>query len=160
MAYQRLIKEFNLKQDELAERVAKSRTAITNSMRLLKLCPAVQSMLIEEMLSSGHARAIIPIEDSEQQEMLANKIFDEKLSVRETEKLVRKLLKDETKPKKKVEKDKNDIFYRDLEEKMKELIGTKVSIQKKSKKKGVIGIEYYSEEELERILGLLMTIQK
>ena len=160
MAYQRLIKEFNLKQDELAERVAKSRTAITNSMRLLKLCPAVQSMLIEEMLSSGHARAIIPIEDSEQQEMLANKIFDEKLSVRETEKLVRKLLKDETKPKKTVEKDKNDIIYRDLEEKMKELIGTKVSIQKKSKKKGVIGIEYYSEEELERILGLLMTIQK
>lgn len=155
MAYQRLITEFKLKQDELAERVAKSRTAITNSMRLLKLCPKVQEMLIEEMLSSGHARALIPIEDKQQQELVAQEVFDKKLSVRETESLVKKLLKEE--PEKKV-KEKNateDVIYKDIEEKIKSIIGTKVSIQKKSKKKGKIEIEYYSPEDLDRILDLL-----
>lgn len=157
-AYQRLISEFNLKQDELAARVSKSRTAITNSMRLLKLCPQVQSMLIDELISSGHARAILPIEDSQHQEVLAHKIMDEKLSVRETEKLVRALLKEkEEKPQEKQKKE-HSIFYRDLEEKMKEIIGTKVSIQAKSKKKGKIEIEYYSPEELERIIELLMSV--
>lgn len=134
-AYQRLISEFNLKQDELAERISKSRTAITNSMRLLKLCPQVQVMLIDELISSGHARALLPIEDSQHQEILAHKIMDEKLSVRETEKLVRALLKEnEDKPQEKQKKE-HSIFYRDLEEKMKEIIGTKVSIQAKSKKR-------------------------
>lgn len=157
-AYQRLISEFNLKQDELAARVSKSRTAITNSMRLLKLCPQVQSMLIDELISSGHARAILPIEDSQHQEVLAHKIMDEKLSVRETEKLVRALLKEkEEKPQEKQKKE-HSIFYRDLEEKMKEIIGTKVSIQAKSKKKGKIEIEYYSPEELDRIIELLMSV--
>lgn len=160
MAYQRLITEFKLKQDELAERVAKSRTAITNSMRLLKLCPKVQEMLIEEMLSSGHARALIPIEDKQQQELVAQEVFDKKLSVRETESLVKKLLKEE--PEKKV-KEKNateDVIYKDIEEKIKSIIGTKVSIQKKSKKKGKIEIEYYSPEDLDRILDLLMSIKQ
>ena len=94
MAYQKLISEYKLKQDELAERISKSRTAITNSMRLLKLCPKVQEMLIEEMISSGHARALIPIEDAKEQEVVAQKVFDEKMSVRETEALVRKLQKE------------------------------------------------------------------
>ncbi|MCI8409766.1 MAG: ParB/RepB/Spo0J family partition protein [Lachnospiraceae bacterium] len=158
-AYQRLISEFKLKQDELAERVSKSRTAITNSMRLLKLSPQVQSMLIDELISSGHARALLPIEDSQHQEILAQKIMDEKLSVRETEKLVRSLLKEnEEKPQEKKDKE-HSIFYRDLEEKMKGIIGTKVSIQAKSKKKGKIEIEYYSPEELDRIIELLMSVE-
>ena len=159
MAYQKLISEHKLKQDELAERISKSRTAITNSMRLLKLCPKVQEMLIEEMISSGHARALIPIEDAKEQEIVAQKVFDEKMSVRETEALVRKLQKEPKEPKEK-KTDKMELFYKDLEEKIKNVMGTKVSIQKKSKKKGKIEIEYYSPEDLERIIELLMSIEK
>lgn len=159
MAYQKLISEYKLKQDELAERISKSRTAITNSMRLLKLCPKVQEMLIEEMISSGHARALIPIEDAKEQEVVAQKVFDEKMSVRETEALVRKLQKEPKEPKEK-KTDKMELFYKDLEEKIKNVMGTKVSIQKKSKKKGKIEIEYYSPEDLERIIELLMSIEK
>lgn len=158
-AYQKLVKEFKLKQDELAERVSKSRTAITNSMRLLKLSSKVQEMVIDELISSGHARALLPIENKEQQVVIAHKVFDEKLSVRETEKLVRNLQKNKEDNVKKEKKAKEDIFYKDLEEKIKEIIGTKVSIQQKSKKKGKIEIEYYSPEELERILDLLMSIK-
>ena len=158
-AYQQLIKDYNLKQDELAERVAKSRTAITNSIRLLKLAPKVQEMLIDELISSGHARALLPIEDAEKQTIIAHKVFDQKLSVRETEKLVRDLQTEKTEKTSK-KKDENDIFYRDLEEKIKNIIGTKVSIQSKSKKKGKIEIEYYSPEDLERILDLLMSIEQ
>lgn len=159
-AYQRLINEFELKQDELAERVSKSRTAITNSMRLLKLCPQVQEMLIGELISSGHARTLLSIEDPQDQIALAHRIMDEKLSVRETEKLVRNFLKeDENKTQEKQKKD-DSIFYRDLEEKMKQIIGTKVSIQSKSKKKGKIEIEYYSPDELDRIIELLMSVDK
>ena len=159
MAYQKLISEYKLKQDELAERISKSRTAITNSMRLLKLCPKVQEMLIEEMISSGHARALIPIEDAKEQEIVAQKVFDEKMSVRETEALVRKLQKEPKEPKEK-KTDKMELLYKDLEEKIKNVMGTKVSIQKKSKKKGKIEIEYYSPEDLERIIELLMSIEK
>lgn len=159
MAYQKLISEYKLKQDELAERISKSRTAITNSMRLLKLCPKVQEMLIEEMISSGHARALIPIEDAKEQEIVAQKVFDEKMSVRETEALIRKLQKEPKEPKEK-KTDKMELFYKDLEEKIKNVMGTKVSIQKKSKKKGKIEIEYYSPEDLERIIELLMSIEK
>ena len=159
MAYQKLISEYKLKQDELAERISKSRTAITNSMRLLKLCPKVQEMLIEEMISSGHARALIPIEDAKEQEVVAQKVFDEKMSVRETEALVRKLQK-EPKELKEKKTDKMELFYKDLEEKIKNVMRTKVSIQKKSKKKGKIEIEYYSPEDLERIIELLMSIEK
>lgn len=158
-AYQQLIKDYNLKQDELAERVSKSRTAITNSMRLLKLAPKVQEMLIDELISSGHARALLPIEDAEKQTIIAHKVFDQKLSVRETEKLVRDLQKEKAENTAK-KKNENDIFYRDLEEKIKNIIGTKVSIQSKSKKKGKIEIEYYSPEDLERILELLMSIEQ
>ena len=140
-AYKKLITEFHLKQDELAERVSKSRTTITNAIRLLKLAPEIQEMLIDERLSSGHARALLPIEDKEKQVAIAHKVFDEHLSVRETEKLVRNLLK-EAPDKTEKKQEEKDIFYRDLEEKIKSIIGTKVSIQKKSKKKGKIEIEY------------------
>ena len=106
MAYKRLLEEFDLKQDEVAERVSKSRTAVTNSMRLLKLSDRVQQMIIDDMISTGHARALLAIDDEEQQYMLANKIFDEKLSVRETEKLVKSLKN----PKKEVKKTKTRTY--------------------------------------------------
>lgn len=157
MAYKRLLEEFNLKQDEIAERVSKSRTAVTNSMRLLKLSPRVQQMIVDDMISTGHARALLAIDDEEQQYILANKIFDEKLSVRETEKLV-KALKN---PKKEMKKPKleHTFVYDNIEEQMKNIIGTKVSVNPKANGKGRIEIEYYSEEELERIYDLIMTIQ-
>ena len=156
MAYKRLLEEFNLKQDEVAERVSKSRTAVTNSMRLLKLSSRVQQMIVDDMISTGHARALLAIDDEEQQYMLANKIFDEKLSVRETEKLV-KALKN---PKKEIKKTvvEHTFVYENLEEQMKNIIGTKVSVNPKANGKGKIEIEYYSEEELERIYDLIMSI--
>ena len=153
-AYKKLMEEFNMKQDEVAERVSKSRTAVTNSMRLLKLDEKVQQMLIDEMISSGHARALIPIEDKELQYTIALKIFDEKLNVRETEKLIKTL---QTEPIKVEKEDKkvpdNDFIYRDLENKMKEIVGSKVTIKNKDNQKGKIEIEYYSQEELERIIS-------
>ena len=157
MAYKRLLEEFHLKQDEVAERVSKSRTAVTNSMRLLKLSPRVQQMIVDDMISTGHARALLAIDDEEQQYQLANRIFDEKLSVRETEKLV-KALKN---PKKEVKKEKPEhtFVYDNIEEQMKNIIGTKVSVNPKANGKGKIEIEYYSEEELERIYDLIMTIR-
>ena len=158
MAFKRLLQEFQLKQDEVAERVSKSRTAVTNSMRLLKLSPRVQQMIIDDMISTGHARALLAIDDEEQQFILANKIFDEKLSVRETEKLV-KALKN---PKKEVKKEKSEhtFIYENIEEQIKNIMGTKVSVNQKANGKGKIEIEYYSEEELERIYDLLMTIPR
>lgn len=157
MAFKRLLEEFDLKQDEVAERVSKSRTAVTNSMRLLKLSQRVQQMIVDDMISTGHARALLAIDDEEQQYMLANKIFDEKLSVRETEKLV-KALKN---PKKEVKKPEIEhvFVYKSLEEHMKNIIGTKVSVNAKANGKGKIEIEYYSEDELERIYDLIMSIQ-
>ena len=157
MAYKRLLDEFNLKQDEVAERVSKSRTAVTNSMRLLKLSSRVQQMIVDDMISTGHARALLAIDDEEQQFMLANKIFDEKLSVRETEKLV-KALKN---PKKEIKKTRieHTFVYDNIEEQMKNIIGTKVSVNPKANGKGKIEIEYYSEDELERIYDLIMSIQ-
>ncbi len=157
-AYKRLIEEFHLKQDEVAERVSKSRAAVTNSMRLLKLDPRVQKMLVDEMLSSGHARTLLSLEDPELQYQTAQKIFDEKLSVRETEKLVKQLLNPRIVPKR--EKDPQmDAAYEKLEERLKGIIGTKVSISRGRGKKGKIEIEYYSQEELERILELFETIK-
>ena len=156
LAYKRLLTEFNLKQDEVAERVSKSRTAVTNSMRLLKLDEKIQQMVVDEMISTGHARALLAIEDKEEQLTLASRIFDEKLSVRDVENIIR-LMKN-PKPKKEKTVLVNDFIYRDLEEKMKSVIGTKVSINQKTKNKGKIEIEYYSNEELEHIFDLLMSI--
>ena len=161
-AYKRLLTEFNLKQDEVAERVSKSRTAVTNSMRLLKLDERVQQMVIDDMISTGHARALLGIEDKEKQFATAQKIFDEKLSVRETEKLVKNIQKEKDTP----ETAKKDLdpqlttICRDLEEKMKHILGTKVAINQKDDKKGKIEIEYYSMDELDRIIDLFGTIQK
>ncbi len=158
MAFKKLLTEFNLKQDEVAERVSKSRTAVTNSMRLLKLNEKVQQMIVDDMISTGHARALLAIDNQEQQYILANKIFDEKLSVRETEKLI-KDLKNPKKPKEKkiVE---NSFIYDDIEERMKQVLGTKVNVTSKGKGKGKIEIEYYSDEELERMFDMIMSIQK
>ena len=146
MAYKRLLEEFSLKQDEVAERVSKSRTAVTNSMRLLKLSPRVQQMIVDDMISTGHARALLAIDDEEQQYQLANRIFDEKLSVRETEKLV-KALKNPKKEKKN-QKIEHTFVYNNIEEQMKNIIGTKVSVNPKANGKGKIEIEFYSEEVL------------
>ena len=156
MAFKRLLEEFNLKQDEVAERVSKSRTAVTNSMRLLKLSDKVQQMIVDDMISTGHARALLAIDDKEQQYTLAMKIFDEKLSVRETEKMV-KALKNTKKQPEKVENE-HQFAYDDIAEKMKTIMGTKVKINQKSNGKGKIEIEYYSPEELERIYDLIMSI--
>lgn len=156
-AYRRLIEEFHLKQDEIAERVSKSRTAVTNSLRLLKLSPKVQEMVVDEMISAGHARAILGISDFETQEMIALKVFDHKLSVRETEALVRKILKPSNQ-KETVSNSAEDAVYESLEEKMKTITGTRVSIHRKKNNKGKIEIEYYSREDLERIIDLFESI--
>lgn len=155
LAYKRLLTEFHLKQDEVAERVSKSRTAVTNSMRLLKLCDEVQQMIIDDMISSGHARALISIENPEEQYNIAQKIFDEKLSVRDVEKLVKNLNKPE-KPKKEKEEDKSlEVIYQNVEEKLKQTLGTKVAIASKGNGSGKIEIEFYSHDDLEKIIALL-----
>ena len=153
-AYKRLLTEFNLKQEEVAERVSKSRTAVTNSMRLLKLDERVQQMVIEGMISTGHARALLAIEDGELQFQMATKIYNEKLSVRDVEKLVKNLGKEKTA--KKEENTQQAAVFQDLEEKMKAALGTKVSINRKNDQKGKIEIEYYSMDELERLMEILM----
>ena len=157
MAYKRLIDEFHLKQDEIAERVSKSRTAVTNSMRLLKLDSRVQQMMVDEMISAGHARAILAISDPEQQYNAAMKVFDEKLSVRETEKLVKSILTP-TKKKPVVSNPTEEAIYESLEEKMKGITGTRVFIHRKKNNKGKIEIEYYSRDDLDRIIDLFESI--
>ena len=158
MAFKKLLEEYNLKQDEVAERVSKSRTAVTNSMRLLKLDERVQKMIVDEMISTGHARALLAIDDNEQQYNLANRIFDEKLSVRETEKLIKEL-KNPKKPKEKKEIE-NAFIYEDLAEKMKSVLGTKVSVMPKGKGKGKIEIEYYSDDELEHVFEMITSLRE
>jgi len=157
VAYKRLLDEFNLKQDEVADRVSKSRTAVTNSMRLLRLDENVQQMVIEDMISSGHARALLTIEDKDLQHKIALQIFDEKLSVREVEKLVKNIGK-EKKGKKSTEIE-NSFLYKDIEEDIKQILGTKVHVNHKSNNKGRIEIEYYSNVELERLLDLFKMIK-
>lgn len=155
LAYKRLLTEFNLKQDEVAERVSKSRTAVTNSMRLLKLSEDVQQMIIDDMISTGHARALISIEDPEQQYTIAQQIFDEKLSVRDVEKLVKNLNKP-SKIKKSTAIDKSmEAVYQDIEENLKQKLSTKVSITSKGNGAGKIEIEFYSHDDLEKLMDLL-----
>ena len=153
-AYKRLLTEFNLKQDEVAERVSKSRTAVTNSMRLLKLSDDVQQMVIDEMISTGHARALLAIEDPEQQYILAQKVFDEKLSVRDIEKLVKNLGK--TKVQKKSKEKQLSAIYQEIEETLKGKLSTKVSIVAKENGAGKIEVEFFSHEELDRLMDLIM----
>ena len=158
MAYKKLLNEYNLKQDEIAERVGKSRTAVTNAIRLLKLSDEVQQMIIDEMISTGHARALLTIENKEFQYQLAQKIFDEKLSVREVEKLI-KDIKNPKKEKPKTTINEQQFIYDDLQNKMNQILGTKVNIKQKNANKGKIEIEYYSSEGLEHIFDLIMGIK-
>lgn len=151
LTYKRLLEEFNLKQDEVAERVAKSRTAVTNSLRLLKLCDEVQQMIINDMISTGHARAIISVEDPEKQYAIAQRIFDEKLSVRDVEKLIKELNKPK-KEKKIIDNSQYEAIYANLEETLKQKLQTKVSVVSKGDGSGKIEIEFYSNDELDRII--------
>lgn len=160
LGYKQLINEFGLTQEEIAIRVAKSRVAITNTMRLLKLDEQIQNMLIQGVISSGHARALLSLEDTMMQLKAAKEILDKKLSVRETEKLVKRMQK-EVSGEKKEEKKKDEtlaLIYQNLEDRMKSVMGTKVSIHNKDKNKGRIEIEYYSEAELERIVEMIESI--
>lgn len=155
IAYKRLLTEFHLKQDEVADRVSKSRTAVTNSVRLLKLDERVQQMVIDDMISTGHARALLAVEDGDLQYRLAQRIFDEKLSVRDVERLMKSMSEEKKKEKAPVE---NQFIYQDLEEKMKALLGTKVTINHKANNQGKIVIDYYSNEELERLMYLFRSL--
>lgn len=160
LGYRQLIDEFGLTQEEIAVRVAKSRAAITNTMRLLKLDEQIQNMLVQGVITSGHARALLSLEDIQMQLKAAKEILDKKLSVRETERLVKRLQK-EASGEKKEEKKKDEtlaLIYQDLEDRMKSVMGTKVSIHNKDKNKGRIEIEYYSEAELERIVEMIESI--
>lgn len=159
-AYDSLIKEFHLKQDEIAEKVSKSRVAITNALRLLKLDERVRTMLVEDKLKSGHARALLAIENNDLQYETAVQVFDQKLSVRETEKLVKKILlpKAEKKEDEKNNDEQMKTIYQNFEEKLKMIMGTKVNINHGKKGKGKIEIEYYSPDEFERIMELMTKI--
>ena len=152
-AYKRLMSEFNLKQDEIAERVSKSRTAVTNSMRLLKLCDEVQQMIINDMISTGHARAIISIENPEEQYALAQKIFDEKMSVRDVEKYIKNMNKP-VKEKKKINKSL-EVIYQEKEEVLKQALSTKVSVSGKGDGTGKIEIEFFSHDDFDRLMDIL-----
>ncbi len=160
MAYQQLMHEFELTQEEIAERVSKNRVTITNSLRLLKLDKRVQEMLIQGLITGGHARALLSLEDMEQQYQISLKVIGEKLSVREVEKLVKALGKPKKAAKEKEREEEQDlsIIFRDLEERMKQVMGTKVIINKRDRNKGKIEIEYYSEAELERLVELIESI--
>lgn len=160
LAYKRLLEEFHVKHDELAERVSKSRSTITNSMRLLKLSDKVQQMIIDEKLTMGHVRPLIMVEDPEKQYALAEKIFTEKLSVRETEKLVKKALEEKPELAEKEKAEDYSVFYENLQEQLKQILGTKVTIKSKNNKKGKIEIEYYSNDELEQLIEMMASIKR
>ena len=152
-AYRDLIDKYNYKQDELAERVSKSRTAITNTMRLLKLADSVQDMIVDDLISAGHARALLAIDNTDEQYELAQRVMDEKLSVRDIEKIV----KDKNKPKiQKKKNEKQEALYRDIEEKLKANIGTKVTITAKGDSAGKIEIEFYNQDDLQKIMDMLL----
>lgn len=154
LAFKRLLEEFHLKQDEVAERVSKSRAAVTNSIRLLKLSDEVQQMLIDDMISTGHARALLAIEDPVLQYTIAQKIFDEKLNVRDVEKLVKSIGKTPKVLDKKEDK-AMEAIYNDISEKLKVKLSTKVKVTSKGKGAGKIEIEFYNNDDLERILDMI-----
>ena len=163
LAYKRLLEEFNLKQEEVAKRVSKSRTAVTNSMRLLKLTEDVQQMVIDEKLTMGHARCLISIDDPHLQKKIAQEVIDRNLSVRETEKLMKKLQKAQEAEEEEKKREKEDTaliaIYENIAEQMKTILGTKVEIRRKDRDKGKIEIEYYSQDELDRLLQLMKSIE-
>jgi ParB family chromosome partitioning protein len=158
LAYKKLMEEFHLKQDEVAEKVSKSRATITNSLRLLKLDERVQNMLSEEMISMGHARALLAIENGDKQYETAMKVFDEKLSVRDIEKLVKEINNPKQTEQKEEQSEVESILFTDIEESLKHVLGSKVMIRNKKNNKGKIEIEYYSRDELERIVDMIKSI--
>lgn len=158
-AYQRLMQEFGLRQEDIAQRVSKNRATITNSMRLLKLEAEVQKMLAEDRITGGHARALLAIEDPKVQVQLAEKIERDKMSVRDVERMVKLIAR---KPRAKTAGQPDEaleLIFKELEERMKSAMGTKVIISRKDRNKGRIEIEYYSESELERIVELIESIR-
>ena len=158
-AYQKLQEEYGLKQDEIAASVSKSRTAITNTMRLLKLDERVQKMVMDNLISSGHGRTLIPVEDKEMQYETACKIMDENLSVREAEQLVKKILNHKEEDKKEEKQTERNEMFHFFETRMKDILGSKVTIKNRKNNKGRIEIEYYSEDELERLIDLIQSIK-
>ncbi len=158
VAYKKLLDEYNLRQDDVAEKVSKSRSSIANTMRLLNLDDRIQQMIIDEMISSGHARTLLALEDGNQQYELAVRIFDEKLNVRETEQLIKRI-KSADKPQKSKSKDFFSPVYKDIEKSVEELLGTKVQIHRKSDQKGMIEISYFSNQELDRIVELIKSVK-
>ncbi len=161
LAYERLIQEFNLTQDQVAEKVSKSRPTISNSLRLLKLCTEVQQMLIDDMLTMGHVRALITIEAAELQYEAAMYIFDKKLNVRETEAYVKKLLskKKDAQTEDASKTEDLSFLYKEMEERLKSSLGTKTTIKAKNPNKGKIEIEYYSQDDLDRITQMLLNVK-
>ena len=161
LAYESLINEYSLTQEEVAEKVSKNRSTIANSLRLLKLCDEVRQMIIEDKLTTGHARALIPIEDAELQTEAANYIFDNKLSVRDTEIYIKKLLSIPKESKGNIVTTNDlSVFYNDIESRLKDILGAKIAIKSKNNDKGKIEINYYSQDELERITEMLYSINR
>ncbi len=161
LAYESLINEYSLTQEEVAEKVSKNRSTIANSLRLLKLCDEVRQMIIEDKLTTGHARALIPIEDAELQTEAANYIFDNKLSVRDTEIYIKKLLSIPKESKGNIVATNDlSVFYNDIESRLKDILGAKIAIKSKNNDKGKIEINYYSQDELERITEMLYSINR
>ena len=163
-AYQQLKSEYGLKQDEIAASVSKSRVAVTNTLRLLKLDERVQKMIIENLISSGHGRTLLALEDGDEQYQAATKIMDDNLSVREAEKLIKSIIynkeKTEDDEKSKVENSQETEIFDYFENRMKDILGSKVVIKNKKNNKGKIEIEYYSKDELERLIDLIQSISK
>ncbi len=152
-AYEQLMKEYGLSQEEVAVRVSKNRTTITNTLRLLRLDERVREMVVDGSISAGHARALLGLADGDDQKALADIAAAESLSVREIEKRVKNF--DRPKPPKRVETQEAAIYFKAYEDKIQSLLGTKVHINRKSPTKGRIEIEYYSQEELERLMELI-----
>ncbi len=158
MAYDRLMREFSMTQEQVAERVSRSRSAIANSLRLLRLPDALREMVVSGVLSEGHARALLALPSEDAQVSLAEKIVKDRLSVRETEKVVQNLLK--ALPKKKKTRDlSKEALLGSLSGQLENVLGTKVAIREGGKNKGKIEIEYYSDEELDRIIELLQSVK-
>lgn len=163
LAYKSLIEEYNLTQEELSDRVAKNRSTITNSLRLLKLSKNIQQYMIEGQISSGHARALLSLEDEGKRELLALDIIKKTLSVRDTEKAAKALAKKKKADISDLDGDEStarnlSLFYKEYEDSIQGVLGTKVHINQKDKNKGRIEIEYYSQVELDRIMDIFKTL--
>ncbi|MGX8715103.1 MAG: ParB/RepB/Spo0J family partition protein, partial [Lachnospiraceae bacterium] len=163
-AYQKLMKQFDMTQDQLAQKVSKSRTLIANTVRLLKLDDVIQQMIIDKRLSSGHARALLGLDDQLDIYETAQKVINEALSVRQTEDLVRMINEKKSLPVKETNKEEESeqikLIYAKYEETLRDIIGTKVNIKRKKNQKGKIEIEYYNLDDLDRIFALLGTLNK